>query len=800
MKGNDQCRWTDKGPSRLLITRLAENGVTEQAGIKEGDVLIRINGQTFSNSLSAQTLIDRLTGSSAVYTIERNGVQSEKKVFILRYWDLFFLAQFLLGAGFLLVGFVVVMVKPEGKLQRMFGRFSILSLLFFGLSAANWTPQKTAMWQVLTLVVSLTFTSIVAPPTFVRFFLLFPVKRRLFESKLFAWVLYITSIVLVACIYKGAWIFPWLAFAAWVARYGFYIAGLIIFLVGYFHWIDPERRSELRSILYGVAVGLAVFTYAFALQAYDPLFSYNHPIALLPMTALIIMPVFFGYAIFRYGLMDVDIVVRRSLVYGAVTATLAALYLVLVYGAGSLLSWYFSVKESRIFEVLCLIVIAIAFDPLKQRFQNMIDRIFYRERYDYQTAMLEFTQELPRLMDLDHISHSLLNRISSTMHIDRIAVMICNDQDGCMHVAKNIDDGDCLYSNNEKSFMHLLRRTGKPILTQSLCEEDAAFEIDEKERQQLLHSGTILSVPMMLKDRLVGFINVGPKHSGNVYAKEDIDLLSTVAGQAAIGIENSRLHESEIEQHRMQEELDLARTIQQGLFPKKFPVVPGLDISGISLPALSVGGDYYDFIQLSSTKLLTVVADVSGKGMSAALYMSKIQGMVQLASAMYRNPKEMLIHINRKIFDGIDRKSFITMILALYDLKKKEIRICRAGHNKAVLGTGGRFRFLQGGGIGLGLESGKKFESALEEIHLPLRPNSMLLLYTDGIPEAMNERQEQFGEEELVRVLQNKRQCTAAEIEKSILDAVAHHRGAAEQHDDITMIIVKTNISGKRKK
>ncbi|MFZ1977705.1 MAG: SpoIIE family protein phosphatase [Bacteroidota bacterium] len=793
--GNDQCRWTDHGPSRILITNLAEEGVTEQAGLEEGDVLIRINGKTFANGDSAQAVIDRLAGSSAVYTIERNGVQLEKKVFILRFLNFAFLAQFLFGAGFLLVGYIVVMVKPEGKMQRMFGLFSILSLLFFGLSTANLSPQSTVAWQHAILMVSFVLASVFAPPTFVRFFLLFPVKRPLFESRLFTGLLYGISIILTGLIFAkdGVWI--WVVVVAIFSRYIFFIAGLTLFLIGYFRLIDPKHRSELRPLLFGVAVGLAAFVYTFVMMAIDPFLPFNQPLVLLPTTVLVIIPVFFGYAIFRYGLMDVDLVVRRSLVYGAVTATLATLYLTLVYGAGNLLSWYYSIQENRIFEVLSLIAIVIAFDPLKRRFQNMIDRIFYRERYDYQKAMLEFTQELPRLMELDHISHSLLDRISSTMHIDRVAVMICNDRDGCAHVAKNIEDCDCFYSDHEKSFMHLLRKMRKPVLIQPLADEEGTFRIDEKERQQLLRSGTVLSVPMMLKDRLVGFINVGPKHSGNVYAKEDIDLLSTVAGQAAIGIENARLHKSEIEQQRMKEELDVARTIQQGLFPKKNPEIPGFDIAGISLPALSVGGDYYDFIQISSTKLLTVVADVSGKGMSAALYMSKIQGMVQLASAMYRSPKEMLIHINRKVFEGIDRKSFITMILVMYDLKKKEIRICRAGHNRAVLGVNGRFRFLQGGGIGLGLESGKKFESAIEEVRLPLRPNSILVLYTDGITEAMNDRKQQFGEEKLLSILKKEGQRSAREIEQRLLDAVARHRGPAEQHDDITMIIVKTGTS-----
>jgi len=155
---------------------------------------------------------------------------------------------------------------------------------------------------------------------------------------------------------------------------------------------------------------------------------------------------------------------------------------------------------------------------------------------------------------------------------------------------------------------------------------------------------------------------------------------------------------------------------------------------------MSVGGDYFDYIQLGPKKLLVVVADVSGKGMSAALYMSKIQGMVQLAAHMYKTPKEMLIQINRRIFDGIERKSFITMILAMFDLQKNEVRICRAGHNKALIGVNGKLQFLNGHGIGLGLERGKIFEKELQEIRKPLTHDGIFVFYSDGLTEAMDEQ------------------------------------------------------------
>jgi len=802
--GNDQCRWIDTDTSKLLIRNIVSGGVAEKAGIKDGDFLVKINGMNFKGSNDAQLIINKLAGSYAIYSIERDGVQFDTRVLILKYINLGYFGQFLFGLGFLLVGYVVVIVKPLGKIQRMFARYSIYSMLFFGFSAFNINPQTDPPWRLAMLGITFIFTSIAAPPPLVRLFLFFPVKRKGHMSRMLTIILYsISLLALIGMIVNGIIIRgpQLLTIAFFITRYAFFFTGFIIFVQSYFSFVPKEQRVQLRPVLLGVAIGLIIFAYALAIQTFIPFAAFLNPTILLPMMLLVVVPVFFGYAIFRHRLMDVDVVIRRSLIYGTVTAALAAIYLVSVYGIGTLVNYFFGVQNNQLFVVTSLIVVAFVFDPVKQRFQNGIDRIFFHERYDYQQALLEFTQELPRLMEMKHILNSIVSRLSSTMHIEKISVFICGEKEGCNSASQNLDQADCMFSDGDHTLMALLQKTRKPVDLHLLDDEYDSTDIREEEKQKLLHAGVVLSVPMFLQDRLVGFINVGQKMSGKVYSQEDINLLATVAGQAAIAIENSRLHKSEIDQQRVKEELDLARKIQQGLFPKKNPEISGLDIAGVSVPALSVGGDYYDFIQLSPNKILAVVADVSGKGMSAALYMSKVQGMVQLAAHIYSMPKEMLTNINRRIFDGMDRRSFITMILALFDMKKKEVRICRAGHNKALLSANGKIRFLEGGGIGLGLERGPVFEGTIEEVRIPIKPDSLFLFYTDGITEAMNEDKQQLGEKAIVDLLKTKRHLSAENIQHAILTKVEKFRGSAEQHDDVTMVVVKRkNGRGKSRK
>jgi sigma-B regulation protein RsbU (phosphoserine phosphatase) len=799
--GNDQCRWIDQDSSRLLIKDIVRGGVAEQAGIKDGDFLVRIDGKNFKNGGEAESIISKKIGSYVTYTLERGGVQIEKQVLILKLINLAFLSQFLFGLGFLIVGYVVVIMKPQGKIQRMFGRFSLLSMLFFGISQLGLDAQIIPLWQVRLMSIGSLIASIFAPPIFIRFFLFFPIKRKGHSSKLLIAILYAVSVLItIAIIFFVRMGNQLLALILFFSRYGFFLTGFGIFIHSYFHYVPKGQRAQLRPVLIGVAICMLIFTYAIAVQTIDPLAPFLNPPVIFPIMLLVVVPVFFGYAIFRHRLMDVEVVIRRSLIYGTVTASLAAIYLVSVYGIGTLINYFFGVQENQILVVVSLIVVAFVFDPIKQRFQNGIDRLFFHERYDYQQALLEFTQELPRLMEMENILNSIVSRLSSTMHIEKLSVFICGEKEGCKTASQNMDQADCLFSDGDHTLMALLRETRIPVDLHLLGDEYDLTNLKDEEKQKLLRSGIVLSVPMFLQDRLVGFINVGQKMSGKVYSQEDVNLLATVAGQAAIAIENSRLHKSEIDQQRVKEELDLARKIQQGLFPKTNPEMSGLDISGVSVPALSVGGDYYDFIQLDAHKILAVVADVSGKGMSAALYMSKVQGMVQLAAHIYKTPKEMLININRRIFDGIDRRSFITMILALFDLKKNEVRICRAGHNKALLSMDGSIQFLEGGGMGLGLEPGPMFDNAIEEVRIPLKPDHLFLFYTDGITEAMNENQQQLGEKAIIEVLKKKWHQPAERIQRAILEKVEKFRGTAEQHDDVTMVVVKRKKGWSKKK
>ncbi len=242
-----------------------------------------------------------------------------------------------------------------------------------------------------------------------------------------------------------------------------------------------------------------------------------------------------------------------------------------------------------------------------------------------------------------------------------------------------------------------------------------SLNLSDQDKEIIKKENFVLSIPIFIKDTLIGAMNFGQKPSGKAYSEEDIDLLKTLASQAAIAFENSRLQQEKISKQKIEEELQIARKIQMGLLPQSINSIDGIEVSGFYNPAKIIGGDFYDVIKLSENKMLVIVADVSGKGIPAALYMSKVQAMIQFAAKIFQSPKDILIEVNKQIHHKIDKKSFITTIVALFDLEKMTVKICRAGHNPVIYSVNGKLILLKNKGMGLGLESEKYFELILKK-------------------------------------------------------------------------------------
>ncbi|GMR23264.1 MAG: hypothetical protein BMS9Abin37_1678 [Acidobacteriota bacterium] len=249
------------------------------------------------------------------------------------------------------------------------------------------------------------------------------------------------------------------------------------------------------------------------------------------------------------------------------------------------------------------------------------------------------------------------------------------------------------------------------------------------------------------------------------------------------------------EKQRLEEELRIARDIQMKLLPKDRVEAPGLSIAPFCLPATEVGGDYYDFIPLDDGRLALLIADVSGKGTSAALYMAELKGLVLSLSQIYHSPRKLLVEADKILSATLDSRSFITMVYAVIDMNERRMTYARAGHNPifhlSPNGGGERTAVLAPDGMGLALARGELFERVLREDSVEFTSGDVFLFFTDGVSEAMNTRDELFGEERIRAIMEENTDIEMDELREKIVDEVFDFAGGAVQHDDMTMVLVK---------
>jgi serine phosphatase RsbU (regulator of sigma subunit) len=249
-----------------------------------------------------------------------------------------------------------------------------------------------------------------------------------------------------------------------------------------------------------------------------------------------------------------------------------------------------------------------------------------------------------------------------------------------------------------------------------------------------------------------------------------------------------KLRTVELESQRLEEELRLARQIQDRLFPSEPPILEKVELAGISLPAREVGGDYFDYYVLGNNQVVVAVADVSGKGAAAALLMSSFRAALRSQDLAQIGPAEALARINRFIHSSIDPGRFITAFLGLLDGNTGEFRYANAGHDPPTLvAADGSTRELTGGGLVLGLLPLIVYEEARAKIE----PGSLIAIYTDGITEARDAEGEFFGPERLLEVLKHEQSQSCESVQKSVVDAIRTFSASAAQYDDITLVLVR---------
>lgn len=394
-------------------------------------------------------------------------------------------------------------------------------------------------------------------------------------------------------------------------------------------------------------------------------------------------------------------------------------------------------------------------------------------------TLFEIGKELNLLFDPEDILKQLSYALMGQMLTNRFFVTLSENDNFKIVLRKG------MIFNSEKlaDCTELCRLVSKHIKKPSLCKENNKIS-------DLLNYGIQVVVPMQVQNDIAGYIFLGQKMNGQTYSHADLDFLSTLANMVIIALENARLIEQRIEKERLEEELTLARSIQDRLLPSKMPEHPNFNIHGINIPSKLVGGDYFDIIPFDDKHYILTIADVSGKGMPAALLMSNLQAGLQMLCIEQKPLAEITAKLNNLIYRNTSIDKFITFFILKLNITDGSFEYVNAGHNPPYLfSRDGSFLELEKGGLILGMMPDLDYE----EGQGALLPNGCLAMFTDGVTEAMNGDDDFFDEHRVISFFQQNFSGMDSDLlnKQLIKDVEKFSGGNSTNDDDITLLTVK---------
>jgi sigma-B regulation protein RsbU (phosphoserine phosphatase) len=392
-------------------------------------------------------------------------------------------------------------------------------------------------------------------------------------------------------------------------------------------------------------------------------------------------------------------------------------------------------------------------------------------------------QKINSNLDLDALLEEIVNDVSKTFGCSRLAVFLKDDQANELVVGEDCGGEAEHYIKGERikigefGIVGHVGATGETYYAPDVS-VDPYYEMgDHQTRSEV-------AIPLRSQGRLIGVFNAEHKDLDG-FSPARIQLLEALAGHVATAIENARMFQRErMEKERMLEELSEAQRIQQALFPGRPPAISRFAIHGVCQPCQEVGGDWYDYIPLQDGRLAIVLADVSGKGMGAALLMSSTRTVLRMVAENYcrRSPAEVLCRVNHVLLKDFPRAKFVTMVYALLDPKSGSIVFASAGHLPPLLVDSSSAHFLE---TEIKLPLGIR-ETSFSERAIEMKPGSRLVFYSDGVTEAMNSSLEQYGETRLRDHAAN----PSASVE-SLLNDIRSFTAGHPASDDVTVVMVR---------
>lgn len=408
--------------------------------------------------------------------------------------------------------------------------------------------------------------------------------------------------------------------------------------------------------------------------------------------------------------------------------------------------------------------------------------------------LLDITKKISRSLDLQEVLNLVMETLDSLIPYDAAGIFVlrCVDKRGlrpgddpCEFQAEAVRGYDIaelseLHLKLGEGFIGQVALSGEPVICHDVRNEPVYINARDKTRSEMV-------APIISNDEVIGVFDLESDEL-NAYSDDDLQILMMLSSQVAIIIEKVMLHEQLIEKQRLEGQLEVARQVQLELLPAKDPQLLGFDISAYNYPTEEVSGDYYDWVRIYEDQIGLVIADVSGKGVPAALLMAFLRASLRAATHIGYAPHISMAKVNYLLWESIERNQFVTAFYGILDATNKALSYSNAGHNPALLmDANGDIRFLRRGGLPLGMFK----ETRYHEYYLTFQPGETLVLYTDGVTEAMNERGEEFGRDRLAEAVKTVAHLSAREMISALHDVVVDWTDGKGAGDDATFFIIK---------
>ena len=408
--------------------------------------------------------------------------------------------------------------------------------------------------------------------------------------------------------------------------------------------------------------------------------------------------------------------------------------------------------------------------------------------------LLDITKKISRSLDLQEVLNLVMDTLDSLIPYDAAGIFLidCADkespaegQEPCTFKAEAVRGYDVeeLYDLHLKlgeGFLGSVALTGNPIISNDVRNDPVYVNARDRTRSEMV-------APIISNDEVVGCFDLESDEL-NAYSDHDLEVLMLLASQVAIIIDKVELHEQLIEKKRLQGQLEVARQVQLELLPANDPELAGYDISAYNFPTEEVSGDYYDWVRIYEDQIGIVIADVSGKGVPAAILMAFLRASLRAGSHIGYATNVSMAKVNYLLWESIERNQFVTAFYGLLDATNRTLSYSNAGHNWPILiKAGGQIRFLDEGEQPLGMFQHTRYH----QYHVMLEPGDVLVLYTDGASEAESPNGEEFGRGRVVEAVKNSLDKPAREMIASIQMAVLEWTASAGGNDDVTFFVIK---------